>query len=145
MDFRNVPAWLRALFVAVMLLLCSVLAWQLFHQASLRGQIDQLQAELDVTRQRLAKQQMEYDEAVAALPQVQSELALVQPQADAVYQQEQALRQARKELRAENAALVEALHQLQPELDAASAAVLDCQLAAEYLEDALVQLRLAMQ
>lgn len=134
---QKLPRWFRALFVAVMLLLCLVLASQLLHQRSLRGQIVLLTEELSITEQRLAKQQLEYDQAVAELPLVLEQLALTQPAADAIYAQEQAMRAERKALRAESAELNAQLETLAPELDAASAAVLNAQLAASYLQDAL--------
>lgn len=135
------PRWFRALFVSVLLSLCVVMAFQLFHQASLRQQADQLTQELDITRQRLAKQQLEYEQALAKLPAVEAELTDTAPKAAAVYAREQELRAQRKLLKAEGAQLEETLSNLQPELDAAAAAVLNAQLAAEYLEEALEDLR----
>ena len=137
------PRGFRAALVAVLLLLCITLASQLIVQHSLRTQITLLTEELSISRQRLAKQQLEYDHAVAKLPEVLAELERTRPLADAVYEQEQLMRQQRKTLRAENAALADELAALTPELDAASAAVLNAQLASSYLDEALEAVRAA--
>lgn len=141
---QSLPRSFRAVFVLVMLLLCLTMVTQILHQQSLRSQISLLTEEISITQQRLAKQQQEYDQALASLPQVQSELAQTQPAADEVYAKEQAMRAQRKALRAENAELAAQLEALVPELDAASAAVLNAQLAASYLEDAIESVQAAI-
>ena len=134
---KPLPKALVALVVAV-LLLCSVtVAGTLFHQAGMTQQISQLQANLEAVQGRLRKQQAEYAEYTAALPQVEMELAVLQPQADEAYAKEQALRQQRKDLRAENAILSDELSALLIQADAAAH---DAQAAAQAvmaLQDAL--------
>ena len=73
---------------------------------------------------------------------VQAQLAEMQPIADAAYEQEQALRQQRKDLRAENATLAEEIAALQAAADAASdegqqtaAAIVRLQNALEMLQE----------
>lgn len=117
---KPLPKWLTAILVAA-LLLCSVtVAGTIFHQAAATEKISQLQANLEAVQGRLRKQQAEYDEYLAALPVIELELAAIQPQADEAYAKEQALRQQRKELRAENAALSDELTVLLSQADAAA-------------------------
>lgn len=101
-----------AVLVAVLLLCSAVVAGTIFHRASMLEQISNVQANLEASRGRLRKQQMEYDQVVAELPVVLAKLADIQPQADAAHNKEQALRQQRKELRAENATLADELTSL---------------------------------
>ena len=110
---KTMPKAFVALFVAVMLLCSAVVTAVLFQQAAMTEQITQLEANLDAVRQRLRKQQMEYAQVQENLPLVLAEAEALQPQADAAYEQEQALRQQRKELRSANAALADELAALQ--------------------------------
>ena len=110
---KTMPKAFVALFVAVMLLCSAVVTAALFQQAAMTEQITQLEANLDAVRQRLRKQQMEYAQVQENLPLVLAEAEALQPQADAAYEQEQALRQQRKELRSANAALADELAALQ--------------------------------
>ena len=139
------PRWFRVLFVLVMLTLSAVMAMQLFRQASLRSQIVQLTDELSISQQRLAKQQLEYDQALASLPQIQQELALVAPKAEAVYQQEQTLRDQRKTLRAQSKELQSTLAALQPELDAVRSDLSGVQSAITLMQSALTDMQALMQ
>ena len=134
---KPLPKALTALLV-VILLLCSVtVAGAIFHQAAVTEQISQLQANLDAVQGRLRKQQAEYAEYIAALPEVELELAALQPQADEVYAKEQALRQQRKDLRAENAALAAELAPLLAQTEEASAEASAAAQAVTALQDAL--------
>lgn len=134
---KPLPKALAAILVAV-LLLCSVtVAGTIFHQAAMTAQISQLQANLEAVQGRLRKQQAEYAEYLAALPQVELELAAIQPQADEAYAHEQALRQQRKELRAENAALAAELEPLLAQAQDASAEATAAAQAVTALQDAL--------
>ncbi len=135
--FKPLPKALTALLVAA-LLLCSVtVAGTIFHQAAMTEKISQVQANLDAVKGRLRKQQAEYDEYLAALPQIELELAAIQPQADEAYAHEQALRQERKDLRAENAALSDELAALLSQADAASDEAAAAAQAVQSLQDAL--------
>ena len=97
----------RGLFIAVMLAVCVLLACFAVDQVRLRAQIADLTLSLETSRGREARQNHEYDEAVSALPLVKEELARVAPLAEAAKAQEKELRQQRKDIRAENAALQE--------------------------------------
>lgn len=126
-----------AIIVAVLLLCSGVVTFTLFHQASTLEKISQVQANLEAVHGRLRKQQLEYTQAIEALPLVQSELEATQPEAQAAYEHEQALRQQRKDLRAENSALAEELAALKAQTDEASAEVLQTAEAIDRLQDAL--------
>ena len=112
------PGWFRALFVAAMLLICALLAFFAVDQARLRAEVADLTLSLETSRGREARQNHEYDEAVAALPVARAELECVQPLADAAKAEEKALRQQRKDIRAEIAALQEQIEAAQAALDA---------------------------
>ena len=119
----SLPRWFKPLLVAVLLLCSVVTAASLFQQAQLKADIVQAQRDLASTHGRLRKQEQEYAEVIEALPATQAAVAELQPQAQAAYEEEQALRQQRKELRAENAAqdsdnsaTLEAIRQLEAAL-----------------------------
>ena len=124
----QIPGWLRAAFVAVMLLACAVLCWFAPTQYALRFQRDDLALSLETSRQREAKQRYEYDQVASALPETVLELERTQPLADEASAAETALRASRKALREENAALEEQL-----------TAALAAQAEAEARRDALRQ------
>lgn len=142
---KAIPRWFTALLVAVLLLCSAVVALTLFREASLTAQINDVQTSLTAAQGRLRKQQQEYAEYTAALPEVLAELAEIQPQAAAAYEQEQALRQQRKDLRAENAALAEELSALQSQsaLDSSNAA--QTADALTYLQNALADINALQQ
>lgn len=130
-----------AFFIAVLLLCSITVAVSVFHQASLTRQINEAQRNLRTMQGRLLKQEMEFAEVLEAIPVAQAELAVLQPQAQAAYDQEQALRQQRKELRAENASLAAALEALQAQtLESNSEAAATAE-AILRLEQALTELR----
>ena len=128
----------RGLFVAVMLLVCVLLATFAMDQVRLRAQIADLTLSLETSRGREARQKHEYDEAVAALPVAQAELERVAPLAEAAKQQEKDLRQQRKDIRAENAALQEQIDEAQATLDKLTAQAAALQEAATSLQGILV-------
>lgn len=115
------PGWFRALFVAAMLLMCAALAFFAVDQVRLRAEIADLTISLETSRGREARQNHEYDEVVAALPEAKAALERAQPLAEAAKAQETELRQQRKDIRAENAALEEQIAAAQAELDALKA------------------------
>jgi peptidoglycan hydrolase CwlO-like protein len=110
------PAAFRALAVAVLLAACGVIVWSALRQSDLNRVLPDLQTQLSTSRGRERKQQAEYDEVSAALPQVEKELAEVQPQADAAAEREEALRAERKDRRAEAKELQQALTEAEAEL-----------------------------
>ena len=141
----HIPRWFSAMLVAVLLLCSAVVASTLFHQAALEEQIAGVQTSLSAAQGRLRKQQQEYAEYVAALPTVQAELAQIEPQAQAAYDLEQALRQQRKALRAENADLADqiaALNALTAENSADATQTLE---ALQQLQNALNTLQALQQ
>lgn len=134
---RALPKALVVLVVAA-LLLCSVtVVGTIFYQASVTEQISQLEANLAAVQGRLRKQQAEYDEYVAALPQVEYDLAVIAPQAEEISAREQELRDQRKALRAENSALAEELNLLLSQADAAAQEAANVADAVQQLQDAL--------
>lgn len=112
----SLPRWFKPLLVAVLLLCCVVTAASLFQQAQLKADIVQAQRDLAITHGRLRKQEQEYAKVIEALPATQAAVAELQPQAQAAYEEEQALRQQRKELRAENAAQAEEIATLREQV-----------------------------
>ena len=108
----QIPGWFRAVFVTVMLALCIVACWYCLSVTSLKAQRTELEMMLDTSRQREVKQQVEYDAVSAELPQVQEELAAIQPEADAAKAIETDLRSQRKQLRSEVAATTAVVEQL---------------------------------
>lgn len=138
---KPLPRWFSAVLVTVLLALCVTVATQLFHQAELLAQIDDVSVKLQTIQQRLAKQQKEYEQALADLPVMQADAQAAAPTAQAAYEQEQALRQQRKDLRAENAALAEEIAALQAALEETAQQASDVQSAAAYMESALSDLQ----
>ena len=134
---RPVSGYFRGLFVAVMLIVCVLLAGFSVDRVRLQAQIDDVTLSLETSRGREARQNHEYDEAVAALPQVQAELERVAPLAEAAKAEEQQLRQQRKELRAEIASLQEQIDAAQETLDALTAQAAALQSAAAALQNIL--------
>ncbi|MBQ3155311.1 MAG: hypothetical protein IJB81_00100 [Clostridia bacterium] len=130
-----------AFFIAVLLLCSITVAVSVFHQASLSRQINEAQRNLRTMQGRLLKQEMEFAEVLEAIPAAQAELAVLQPQAQAAYDQEQALRQQRKELRAENASLAAALEVLQAQTFESNSEAAATAEAILRLEQALTELR----
>lgn len=101
----RLPEWFRVLLIVVMLAVCGMTCWHTQERAALQGRIEELSMMLDTSRQREIKQQLEYDEVAAALPALQAELAAAQPLADEAKAAENVLRDQRKQLRQDNAAL----------------------------------------
>ena len=129
-----------AVLVAALLLCSMTVATCIFHEAAMVRKIADVQTNLEAVQGRLRKQQQEYAEYQALLPQVEAELAALTPQAEEAYAKEQALRQQRKDLRAENAALADDLNALLAQADEASAEAIQTAQALDHLADALAQL-----
>ena len=102
MNRRNTGgAWLFAL--AMLLFSLGMMLWVPL-RARLDDQLADTRLSLETSQGRERKQQMEYDQVEEALPKVRAELAEVQPQADAAAAEVQALKEIRKELRAQKKA-----------------------------------------
>lgn len=119
---HGLPRWFRLLFTLMMLVLCSVVVTHLVHQRNAQQLIADLEAKIETSGQRLLKQQREYDEYSALLPEVESELAAVAPLAEAASARADELKAQRKALRAESEALAAELAALQAQAEAAGAA-----------------------
>ena len=115
---HGLPRWLRLLFTAVMLTLCAVMVTHLIHQHDTLAEIAALEGKIDSAQKRLAKQQLEYDEYTAALPEALAELDVVAPQAEAAANRAAELKSQRNALRDENAALDKQIADLEAQLAA---------------------------
>lgn len=129
-----------AIIVAVLLLCSVVVAGSLCYQVSVTEQIGEAEVKLEAVQGRLRKQEAEFAQYRTELPLVEAQLAELQPVADAAYEQEQALRQQRKELRAEKSALEEQLAALQAQASEAGEEALQLSAAIERLQEALASL-----
>lgn len=101
----RLPEWFRALLITVMLAVCVVTCHHAWERALLCDQLSELSTMVSTSRQREAKQQMELDAVRAALPPAQEALEAALPPAEKAKAHEEALRQERKQLRQEIAAL----------------------------------------
>ena len=93
--------FLTIVFSFVMLLFVVFILWYLPTIGEYRFRLDDLQKSLETSRGRERKQQYEYDEAVAALPQVQAELDRIIPLNPAASEKVKTLKEERKQLRNE--------------------------------------------
>lgn len=142
---HGLPRWFRLLFTLVMLVLCCVVVAHLLHQNSAQTLIADLEAKIETSGQRLAKQQKEYDEYTALLPQVEAELAEAAPLAQAAAARVDELKAQRKTLRAENEALAAELTALQAQAEAVGAAALaDTESLSQQVDQAVSQLDAAI-
>lgn len=138
---KPLPKALSFILVAALLLCSATVAGTIFHQAAMTEKMVQLQANLEAVQGRLRKQQAEQAEYLASLPQVELDLAAIQPQAEEAYAHEQELRQQRKALKAENAILADELAALLSQADAASKDANDVAQAVLQLQQALDALK----
>ena len=128
-------------FILGMLAFCAFLAWHTWTAYDLRFQVEDLSITLETNRQRVLKQQYEYDEAAAAIPEIQAQLELIQPQTDTKTQAVSILKERRTELRAQRDALTLALTSAQEENNAIQAALIRAHEEAEALALEVAQLR----
>ena len=106
---------LAALFTVVMLLFCVFLGYYVVSASDIRFRTEDTELSLETSRGRERKQQNEYDEAAAQLPQVRAELAETRPLADAAEQRVADLKAERKELRARKKELEEKAAAVKPD------------------------------
>ncbi len=92
------------LFTAVMLAFVIFLVWYLPSVGQLRFQLSDAELSLETSRGRERKQQYEYDQTEAEIPEVRAELNEVQPRAEAASEEVAALKAQRKQLREEKKA-----------------------------------------
>lgn len=90
---------LSFLLVTVLFALIAVTVWYVPSSRNLRFRLEEAKSELATSLQREKKQQYEYDEVIADLPLVRTELAEVQPLADALTAETDALKEEKKQLK----------------------------------------------
>lgn len=100
--------------VLILILFAAFMFWYVPSIASIRSKTTETRKMLDTSRGREAKQQSEYDNAVEQLPLVRAEVEEKVPLAAAAEENITALKQRRKELRAEKAALETSLSAADP-------------------------------
>lgn len=91
-----------AVFFTVIMLICVLfIVWYLPAVSQRRFQLEDTQKSLETSLGRERKQQSEYDETVAALPEVEAELERVLPLTEAAKEEVKSLKKERKALRKE--------------------------------------------
>jgi len=100
---RKGPGLTGAIAIAALLLFCAAMAVFTVMRGELDFQLDDTARSLETSRGRERKQQAEYDEAAAAIPQVREELEEVRPLAQEAKENVKKLKEERKRLREENA------------------------------------------
>lgn len=110
---------LAAVTAAVLLLFVLFMIWYVPSVASLRFQLSDTELSLETSRGRERKQQYEYDQTVAEIPQVEEQLAEIQPQKDTAGEEVARLKDLRKQLRQEKKDLESRLEENAPEGGAA--------------------------
>ena len=94
-------SWISLLFTLVMLLFVAFIVWYLPAVHEITFQIQDVQKSLETSQGRERKQQREYDETAAAIPEIQAELDRIIPQSESAKQEAQSLKEERKKLRKE--------------------------------------------
>lgn len=94
-------SFLPFLFSVIMLLFVVFLIWYLPSVGQRRFMLEDVRKSLETSQGRERKQQYEYDETVAALPEVQAELDRIIPLSEAAGEEVKALKEERKQLRNE--------------------------------------------
>lgn len=93
------PSLFPVLFASVMLLFVLFLVWYLPALDERVFMLQDVRQSIETSQGRERKQQYEYDETVAAIPEIQAELDRVIPLEEAAQQEVQALKEERKQLR----------------------------------------------
>ena len=96
---------LPVLFAVVMLVFVLFLVWYIPAAGQRRFQLEDTRKSIETSLGRERKQQHEYDETVAAIPETAAELNRVTPLAEATKEEVKALKKERKELRNEKKVL----------------------------------------
>ena len=94
-------SFLPVLFTVIMLVFVFFIAWYLPSSGQLRFRLEDIQKSLETSQGRERKQQHEYDEVVAAIPEIQEELDRMLPLSEAAKQEVKDLKAERKKLRQE--------------------------------------------
>ena len=90
-----------AFFTVVMLIAVLFLAWYIPAVCERGFQLEDVRKSLETSQGRERKQQYEYDETVAAIPEAEAELARIAPLAEAAQKEVKELKKERKQLRKE--------------------------------------------
>lgn len=88
-------------FIVIMLLFVMFIFWYLPTDAAVRFQLQDVGKSFETSQGRERKQQKEYDDAAAAIPETEAEIANIRPLADAAEQEVAELKKQRKQLRNE--------------------------------------------
>ena len=94
-------SFLPVLFSLLMLICVLFIVWYLPSVGNLRFRLEDVQKSLKTSQGRERKQQHEYDETVAAIPETEAELERIRPLAEAAKGEVKALKDERKKLRQE--------------------------------------------
>ena len=100
---------IAGVFACVMFVFVLFMVWYVPNHSERVFQLQDVAKSVETSHGRERKQQYEYDEAAAELPEVLSELEEIQPQADAAAQKVAELKEERKKLRLEKEELESAL------------------------------------
>lgn len=92
---------LPVLFSVIMIIFVLFVVWFLPSVSERRFQLDDIRKSLETSRGRERKQQYEYDETAAAIPETEAELERLIPQAEAAEAEVKELKKERKKLRNE--------------------------------------------
>ena len=87
------------LFSIIMLVFVLFVAWYLPAVGTVRFQLDDTRKSLETSRGRERKQQHEYDEVVAAIPEVQAELDSILPLSTSAAEEVKKLKEEKKQLK----------------------------------------------
>lgn len=98
---------LPILFTVIMLVCVLFVIWYIPSVSARRFQLEDVQKSLETSRGRERKQQAEYEETVAALPEAEAELESLKPQMEAAQEEVKNLKAERKKLREEKKELEE--------------------------------------
>lgn len=99
-------SFLPVLFTVVMLVCVLFLTWYLPAVGRRHFLLDDVRESLKTSQGRERKQQYEYDETVAAIPETEAELERILPLSEAAKQEVKALKKERRELKAEKKQLL---------------------------------------
>ena len=98
---KNSRSHLPVVFAFVMLLCVLFLAWYLPAVNERSFQLQDIQKSIETSLGRERKQQYEYDETVASIPEVQAEIDRLAPLNEEISQEVSTLKEERKRLRQE--------------------------------------------
>ena len=98
---KSKDSFLIYIFTVVMIFFVLFVSWYLPSVGTRKFLLEDVQKSLETSQGRERKQQAEYDQTVAALPEVEAELERIIPLAEAAKEDVRSLKSLRKELRQE--------------------------------------------